>query len=156
MSGLAKPKCLLSGYSTSWSYKNLKCRCLNCVSWSRSVHKKFELNSKAEGTWLVSKRNAKLKYRYNISLVDYNNLLQAQNFVCALCYQKDLARNQTELAPLKVDHDHNTGKVRGLLCDNCNVGLGRFKDNSNTLQNAINYLKGEHNHGRADRHPKNS
>jgi hypothetical protein len=42
---------------------------------------------------------------------------------------------------LGIDHDHTTGQVRGLLCDNCNPALGSFKDNIETLQKAIDYLK---------------
>ena len=42
---------------------------------------------------------------------------------------------------LVVDHCHKTGKIRGLICDSCNVGLGRFKDNIDNLKNAIKYLE---------------
>jgi hypothetical protein len=42
---------------------------------------------------------------------------------------------------LSIDHDHNTGKVRGLLCSPCNIGLGGFKDNPHSLTKAIEYLK---------------
>lgn len=54
------------------------------------------------------------------------------DFKCQICY------NELQLA---VDHCHESGKVRGLLCSNCNNGLGRFKDNLEYLKNAIKYLK---------------
>jgi hypothetical protein len=69
---------------------------------------------------------------YKIHLKDWNALLEKQNFRCAICR---LPMNQ-----INVDHDHSTQTVRGLLCSNCNLGLGNFQDDINFLNNAIQYL----------------
>lgn len=81
-------------------------------------------------------RNRQLKHSYNITLEQYNEMLVAQNNVCMIC-----KNSETENKNFAVDHNHNTGKVRGLLCSACNKSLGGFKDNVNILQNAIEYLK---------------
>ena len=60
----------------------------------------------------------------------------AQDGRCAIC-ERDVCEIPRGLY---IDHDHKTGKVRGLLCDRCNMSLGGFKDNVIILQNAINYL----------------
>lgn len=70
--------------------------------------------------------------RYGITLEQYNRLLIAQGGRCKIC-------DKTE--HLHVDHDHRTGKVRGLLCSNHNTGLGKFQDDIETLEKAIVYLK---------------
>lgn len=77
--------------------------------------------------------------KFGISLSDYNKLLTKQDNRCAICRisKSDLRRD------LSVDHDHATGKVRGLLCDPCNIGLGLFKDNKILLNNATICLNGE-------------
>ena len=76
-----------------------------------------------------------LKRKYGISLDEYYQMLEAQDNKCAIC-----PTNITDLGSAHVDHDHETGKVRGLLCDCCNIGLGHFRDNSNTLYSAADYL----------------
>ena len=69
--------------------------------------------------------------------VDYDNLYHEQHGKCAIC-----GTHQSELSSsLHVDHDHINGKIRGLLCINCNLALGNFKDNIENLINAIVYLK---------------
>jgi hypothetical protein len=60
--------------------------------------------------------------------------------VCEICGNPPSGR----LTVLCVDHCHTTKKFRGWLCNNCNIGLGNFKDNQMTLSNAIRYLNGEH------------
>lgn len=87
--------------------------------------------------------NSKLIYRYNITIDDYNELLNKQNGVCAICGNNEtvIHGKSGELKPLSVDHCHVTGKVRGLLCSSCNLSLGGFKDNVKTLKSAIKYLK---------------
>lgn len=77
-------------------------------------------------------RDSKLKRQYGISSTDYQQMYNSQNGCCAICKEAhDL---------LDVDHCHTSGKVRGLLCRNCNHGLGKFKDSVEFLQAAIQYL----------------
>ena len=70
---------------------------------------------------------------------DFNKLMITQNGVCAICKNPPTvhARNRGVLC---VDHDHATGKVRGLLCRPCNQGLGLFKDSKMLLNSANDYL----------------
>lgn len=85
-------------------------------------------------------RNTKFKTRYGITLLEYNLLLEAQNGVCAICGTDKPGRKGSNY--LSVDHCHASGKVRGLLCYKCNVGLGAFKDDPASLTKAIEYLGG--------------
>jgi len=81
------------------------------------------------------RKNSYARY-YGITLEEYEVLLIKQNNVCAICSASTGSNNKR----LAVDHNHQTGVVRGLLCDDCNIGLGKFKDNPNLLIKAINYL----------------
>ena len=85
----------------------------------------------------ITIREWNLKKNYGISSDDYSKMLNEQQHSCACC--------GTHISTLKrrlaVDHDHNTGSVRGLLCTNCNIGIGMFKDSINKLQQAIDYLR---------------
>lgn len=74
--------------------------------------------------------------RYGITVADYDQMLVAQNGVCKICRQVCVTGRS-----LSVDHCHETGKVRGLLCASCNNGLGRFKDNALLLRAAAEYLE---------------
>jgi hypothetical protein len=78
-----------------------------------------------------------LMQRYGLTKDEYLSMFQEQCGCCKICntHQLDLKR------PLVVDHCHSTMKVRGLLCDNCNNGLGKFKDSEEFLKKAIDYLK---------------
>jgi hypothetical protein len=75
--------------------------------------------------------------RYGITAEQFNEMLARQNGVCAICGQ-DNTRFGKRLA---IDHDHDTGDVRGLLCNSCNGALGLFKDDVDTLKKAIEYLQ---------------
>lgn len=83
-----------------------------------------------------AQRNSKLKTKYGISLEEYNDKLIKQNHKCAICGVDEIEQNRN----LCVDHNHKTGKVRDLLCSPCNTGLGMFKENIDTLIQAISYL----------------
>jgi hypothetical protein len=80
------------------------------------------------------------KVKYGLSQEDYDKMLKDQNYCCDICkihkddYSKDFA----------VDHCHDTGKVRGLLCTNCNLGIGNAKHSIKILKSCIKYLE-KHN-----------
>lgn len=79
------------------------------------------------------KRNREYLRNYGITLLDYNLMYKEQKGVCAICSKpKSL---------LQVDHCHHSGKVRGLLCVQCNTSLGSFNDDIQMLEKAIQYLK---------------
>lgn len=80
----------------------------------------------------VYARNRALKIKYNLTPDAYNALLEIQGNCCAICKDGDKR--------LVVDHCHVSGKVRGLLCHQCNVALGMFKDNKTTIKTALEYL----------------
>ena len=82
-------------------------------------------------------RDRWLRRRFGISLQIYERLLNEQDGACAVCKDK---KPQDKRA-LAVDHDHKTDEIRGLLCSQCNTGLGMFRDNPEYLRNAIAYLK---------------
>lgn len=85
------------------------------------------------GTIYKRTRRSNLKRWYGLTESDYESMVSAQNGVCKICSQPSHRR-------LCVDHDHTTGKVRGLLCDPCNRGLGLFRDNPELLRDAADYL----------------
>lgn len=81
-------------------------------------------------------RFRKLKSKRGITKEQYEELLKSQNYRCAICSKKA----EDHYRPLALDHDHTTGKIRGILCDNCNRCLGLLKDNKIILQKALEYL----------------
>ena len=111
------------------------CGCDNC----RKKYHKIYNQSKAFKEYQKYLRdsgyskNYHLKRNHGISLKDFKKILKSQNGVCAICHTKSHKN-------LYVDHNHKTGKIRGLLCQKCNFGLGQFNDSIILLNNAIKYL----------------
>ena len=110
--------------ASSYSYE-----CKICAR--NRVSKNYHKNPKVS-------RNNDLKRLYGISIDDYNKLLTEQNNCCAICGTSEPGGKHDAF---NVDHCHDTGKVRGLLCKSCNIALGEFKDDVDTLQKAVVYLK---------------
>lgn len=84
-----------------------------------------------------------LRLKYGLSAVQFETMLEAQKDACAICELPETRSNGRDdrKSSLAVDHDHKTGKVRGLLCSTCNTSLGGFKDDPKLLSKAIEYLK---------------
>lgn len=96
--------------------------CKECISLDRKGTNKFTA----------------LKSRYGVTAAKYNELLTIQKYKCLICSTSLLKLDNRHI---HLDHCHTTGKVRGILCSYCNLGLGNFKDQIELLQNAISYLK---------------
>lgn len=96
-----------------------------CKECSRSVKSK------------LIKRNSELRSKYGISVHTYNSMLKEQDGKCAIC--KRICESGRRLA---VDHSHNEGRVRGLLCSKCNRAIGLFRDDPAIMSNALDYLMG--------------
>ncbi len=79
--------------------------------------------------------------KYGITLEQFDELFQAQDGVCAICGKPEWVVQSGKLRELSVDHDHRTGKIRGLLCCNCNRALGLLNDDVDLFKRAINYLQ---------------
>lgn len=101
--------------------------------------------------WMEEKRlkephyehDQSLHKQYKIRVKDYNEILERQDGVCAICKgdEKSIAHTSNKIRRLTVDHCHTTGKIRGILCSRCNRGLGFFQDNLTHLKSAIKYLE---------------
>ncbi len=85
----------------------------------------------------LSSANTKLKARFGISMEEYSRLLELQEHKCLVCGDSESYMGHR----LAVDHDHTTGRIRGLLCKGCNIGLGNFKDDPELLRRAAEYLR---------------
>jgi hypothetical protein len=115
-------------------------RCRICARKADAIHSKK--NRKQKNRW-VSQSTWKNDYKIvnsdgsQFTLIDYDRLYQVQQGRCAIC-----KRHQTELKRvMAVDHSHETGIVRGLLCDKCNRCLGFANDSIEILKRSINYLE---------------
>ena len=112
------------------------------AQWRRANPEKIKANAAAYRTKhgiriKANHRRNHLRYKFNLTIAEFNRLLKKQRGKCAICGTK-------ETSPLKcfvVDHDHSTGAVRGLLCFHCNAGIGHLKDDPLLLRAAYAYLK---------------
>jgi hypothetical protein len=106
-------------------------------SQERESQKRYRDNNKDK------RKNGMLLWRFNITLEEYQVLFEAQDGVCKICNNPETAKKNKseELRMLAVDHDHNTGKVRGLLCARCNVQLGHYEKTKPRAQEFENYLE---------------
>lgn len=82
-------------------------------------------------------KDKKLQKSFGISYVEYLTMLEAQGGCCAICGTNSTGKRKA----FAVDHCHDTGKIRGLLCSNCNTGIGNLRDNIGLLERAIEYLR---------------
>lgn len=103
----------------------------------KAFRKKY--NSSRKG--LLCSKKGHLQYRYGVTFKEYDRMLVAQNGVCVVCGQPETRRIRGEVLRLALDHDHDTGKVRGLLCAKCNMALGCVNDDKELLLQLAIYLE---------------
>ena len=124
---LGRKRVCIEGHDTDIIGRDKSANCKECRrSASRASYRKF--NDK--------RRDYRYQTTFGISLVEYNAMFASQNGLCAGCH-KHQTQFKTRFA---IDHDHKTGKVRGLLCGSCNWILGQVNDSTVQLQNLMDYL----------------
>jgi len=130
--GVSKTRGAFGLQKTGQGTYRLRTSCKDC----RGAYEKKRYETKSEAAKLRA-RDRCLQKLYGISLNDYNELFATQKGMCPAC-----GKHQGEFdKSLVVDHDHDTGKVRGLLCSGCNLALGNVKENIETLYGSVEYLK---------------
>lgn len=122
----------------------------NLIEWKWATKSKFN-HSTPEGraeygrAWrsenAEKNKDISLKQDFGISIDQYNQILIFQKGCCAICNNPETATRSGKIKALAVDHDHETGFIRELLCNTCNVGLGAFGDDVKRIESAIKYLQ---------------
>lgn len=102
----------------------------------RATHK--DQKTRTNRAWLAANPHKALEYyrrnKYGITNEQFDAMLAAQGHQCAIC-------GKTQQRGWHIDHCHSTGRVRGILCHGCNIGLGAFRDRTTSLLKAIQYLE---------------
>ena len=124
------------------------CRIENLAEWI-AVERKHDHHTK-EGRAAYQKdyrsvrrrelSDAERKRRFGITAARYAAMLAEQNGLCAICGKVEGETRNGKVKALAVDHDHESGRIRGLLCVACNTGLGKLGDDRGTLLKAVEYL----------------
>lgn len=123
-----------------------KCASHYAKSWNKANKERYNENGirsyRKNPATKKRREQARAAKRYGITIQEYDAMFKAQKGLCAICGKPERTRNRVDasIRSLAIDHDHKTGKVRALLCVQCNGGLGQFDDNLKLLQAAILYL----------------
>ena len=138
---------ILAGFLVPTDLKTMTCKCPSCdrAVWKDGYCKTHEPSQQRERRAANPERfkGYSLRRDYGISLGEYEDMLAAQNGMCAICSAADGSErsNNNGSKRLSVDHDHVTGQVRGLLCAQCNQALGCLQDSAELLKRSVGYLE---------------
>jgi len=127
-------KDLTSFYNSKDSRDGKGSRCKPCDNLAR---RKWTRDNRDAST--LSQRRRNLQHKYGITIEDYNEMFNKQLGLCAICGCDETSMRVHHR--LAVDHCHDTNKIRGLLCNQCNRAIGMLHDNWQTLEKATNYLR---------------
>ena len=106
-------------------------------SWRKSNPEKVKaIRDKERRENKDTRRNRDFMQKYGITLADYDQMFAEQDGLCAICFQPP-----TEGRRMAVDHNHETGKVRGLLCLRCNLAIGNLRDDPMVIASAFSYVE---------------
>lgn len=104
---------------------------------AREQSRRHHLKRKDRPEWRAYKNQAEMVQKYGITMVKFNELLENQGGVCAICASPHRGSGKR----FHVDHCHDTNKVRGLLCGNCNTAIGLLGDDPERAEKAAAYLR---------------
>ena len=117
---------------------NLSYYCKQCVNQrAREAYEKKKQDPERYQLEQQKERDRHLRRTFGITSQQYDQMLDAQAGRCAICHTDECKSGYA----FAVDHCHTTEKIRGLLCRDCNTSLGKFNDNIQTLERAIEYLR---------------
>ncbi len=108
---------------------------------AQSLERYHKLRCEDPTTSRRYKRRAHLKSTYGIALEFYDALLATQNGVCAVCHQPETELRRGTVKSLDVDHNHDTGQIRGLLCSACNTALGLLREDPLRIKALFEYIE---------------
>ena len=142
-------------YAKSYYENNKKKMIAKAAAWSKAnrgrisdLRKRPESNHKMHSKkWREANkaradrlsRKSYLRKKYGITIEQYEAMICEHNNVCVICFRSP--RGNGSRAKLHIDHCHETGKIRGLICPNCNTALGMVEDNTNILKRMIEYVE---------------
>lgn len=112
-------------------------QCKACLSIAST--KRYWNSEESRQKAIKQSTNSNRKSKYGITPEQYEDLLRSQNYCCSVC-NIHLDKSRFGLIG-QLDHNHATGKIRGILCAQCNTGLGNFYENEDVLLKAIQYLR---------------
>lgn len=104
------------------------------------AHKRYHERDKHDLQWVRRAADQHLRTTFGISLTDYERIFEEQGGVCAMCHEAETVRVHGRVRRLAVDHDHETGQRRALLCHHCNIALGVLRDDPARCEAARDYL----------------
>lgn len=121
-------------------YSCKKCESKRCKEYKKTeqakiTRRKWEKEYRQSSHGCKMKQKGRLKYNYDITLEQYDAMFEAQDGNCIICGLPQLMKR------LAVDHNHQTGEIRGLLCTNCNLLLGRIENNLGLVNKIMEYLR---------------
>lgn len=132
----------------SWKVRSSGLRQAHCRECMRVAGRRYHAaHPEVNRRWKIAnkskmqdfQRSRDLRSKYGISVQQYQSMLDAQFGLCAICGS---ASSRSIRSPnLHVDHNHETGAVRGLLCHPCNLGIGYLSDSAETIKRALDYIQ---------------
>lgn len=142
-----KIKPLDSFYRSSKGKHGKSARCKECagqvkIEWQ--AQNSDQVKEMHSSYWKNNKMKIMMQ-RYGITKEDFNSLLEKQDSKCAICGREDPGCGDSRRSRFSVDHDHLTGKIRGLLCILCNTALGSLQDSPDLLRKAATYIEEQRN-----------
>ncbi len=117
--------------------KKVDGKCPRCKPCELAKQKEWRSRGESKELNRVRYRKRLLRERYGMTISDYKQMLNSQRGRCLICNALPDSRN----GYLSVDHDHITGKVRGLLCSRCNLSIGKMDDSPALLRRAARYIE---------------
>ena len=126
--------------ASEWRKKNVdKCKEYKVKYYKENQHiiQRYRVENKEK--LKLKARDWYLRNNFGISLDEYNEILKQQDYGCKVCSRKESKDSRRKV--LFVDHNHKTGKIRGILCDSCNFVLGLMEDNVTNIRKLADYLE---------------